>query len=266
VADSHNDYVVGKAMGPDHRRWKKESYPWCKSAPPMREFQGGGSTQWYDGTETLTDWRVFESGPGQSVPKREDRTKSGGYSGKFKRCQWVPLSNGPYPRKVLYLRQLAGPPRFSLPWYDAAPPYGKKVSDGWCAEARLGPVVRYVTTTASGEGKRWIPGFVSCSFRNPYYVSGEKPTCRLDKSDWYDPNPGGDGGCMSTPWSYDRHESNWPSQLQPEFVWVNIYCSHNVSGEKTGVAYCDLQWESGAPEEFLEAEHTASGTIFGNAP
>ena len=104
----------------------------------------------------------------------------------------------------MYLRQLGGPPKLSLPWYDAPPYGGKVVSKGMEAGALLGPVkcIVHVPRWPAGNGKNARAGFVVAGIRNPFVLEGVE----------YDEVAG------------------------PAIVYVNVWNSDNNRSQKVGVS------------------------------
>ena len=99
--------------------------------------------------------------------------------------------------RELYLRQSAGPPKYSLPWYDAPPYTGKKVYPGLEAGARLGPVLSVVHVPRKDNENGTQAGYVTAKIRNP-----------LKK--------------ILVPEGPDDEED-------PDLVYVNVWCSDNLS-------------------------------------
>ena len=59
----------------------------------------------------------------------------------------------------MYLRQLAGPPRYNLPWYTEPPFQGKVACSGCAANTLLGPVLAVKHTQYISD--KYL-GYVSC--------------------------------------------------------------------------------------------------------
>ena len=110
----------------------------------------------------------------------------------------------------MYLKQLGGPPKYSLPRYDSPPFEGKKVYKGDVAGTILGPVLCIIhTPRREPEGSRSSrPGFVTAGIRNPFVPKG------MDADE--------DGN--------------------PAIVYVKFWCSDNQQGQRTGVSYCEVVW------------------------
>ena len=97
-----------------------------------------------------------------------------------------------------------------MPWYDAPPYKGRKVYSGMEAGARLGPVVSvvHVPRKDAANGKGSLAGFVTAKIQNP-----------LKK--------------IVVPEGPDDEED-------PDFVYVNVWCSDNNAGQPVGISYCSL--------------------------
>ena len=109
------------------------------------------------------------------------------------------------------VQQLAGPPKYSVPWYDAPPFEGQKVSPGMETGSLLGPVTvvihvpRKPATTSMSKAR---PGFVVAGFRNPFIAEGMENE----------------------------------KDAGPPLVYVNIWCTDNAVGKESGVSYCECKW------------------------
>jgi len=159
-------------------------------------------------------------------------------SGRFRRNPVRPLQdyeNRGLPEEMeLYVRQLGGPPKYSLPWYTAPPYEGRVVFKGSVAGDLHGPIqqVIHVPRLPAVTGGKARPGFVVCGFRNPYVPDGVQ---------------------------YDEHAG-------PAIVYVNVWCTDNNRGEEVGVNYCELEWyeapESPAdPAAVAEAENALASQL-----
>ena len=112
----------------------------------------------------------------------------------------------PLPRdKTLFLHQLGGPPRLSLPWYTDRPGRGgRKCFSGMQADAILGPVISLSWNQEVQDGM----GFVTAKIVNDF--------CPADQE--FDPDAG------------------------PRYVYVNVWVTHNRAHQPTGVSYCEPFW------------------------
>ena len=201
-----------------------------KAPPPrMQEVASGSGSrpEYYDISSEAEEPTAAEASPCDSLKPQLVNTTPAEHSGHFRRCPQRPLNRlgsteqipGGYRvvhlpeertgRPLLYVQQLAGPPKFSLPWYDAPPYDGKQVSPGMETGTLHGPVsvVVHVPRQPETATRKAKPGFVVAGFRNPFVAEGME----------HDEDAG------------------------PALVYINVWCTDNNAGRESGaVPYTHL--------------------------
>ncbi len=142
-----------------------------------------------------------------------------------------PLVDGLPTDGDVFVRQLIGPPRFTLPYYDDAPYNGRRLHKGLGVGTVFGPVkavnhtedddTRYKRSGRTGwNSGEWAPaGFTSVLVPNPaQYWSRDD----LDRVKW------------------EKVHGTLPSPGAHPFVWINVYTTRNIYNKWSELLYCEV--------------------------